>query len=349
MKFMFAIVTLCHGGAQRMLAEITNGLSDRGHEVTIVMPEQGVIEYEIRSHVVRVPGLDLLAHHFPEADILVSNFYTTVQPVQEASEQGKGLHIRLALCYEPPFLDDNQSSFPSYHLTQNLLVLSDWQQDLIQLLHGVKGEIVPIGVSPFFYNMNIRSHFEGPLQITAILRRIENNFSWHREQHYLVAEMDRVLDKHPDIIINLICPPNEFAESQWLQNLRDTGKYRVLTPADDVELRYHYNHTDIFVSSGTYDAGSLPGLEAMRCGAALATVYSGGNREYGRHERNCLMSYRYENRLADDVNRLIEEEELRLRLSAAGEKASYHYVWEKSIEAFERAVQLILARSPLHR
>ncbi|WP_433943948.1 glycosyltransferase family 4 protein [Paenibacillus sp. SN-8-1] len=344
MKFTFPIVTLCHGGAQRMLAEITNGLIGLGHEVTIVMPKQGVVEYEVRSHIIQTGNMDLYAEDFPQGDVIVSNFYTTVACSQAASEMGKGVHIRLSLCYEPAFLYDNHLSFPTYHMTNNLLVLSEWQQDLIQLLHGIKGHIVPIGVSPYFQNLHIRDQIAEPLNISAILRRIESEFSWHREQDYLISQLNLVQALHPEVIINLICPPQEFQESPNLQGLRDTGRYRILTPANDVELRYHYNHTDIFVSSGTYDAGSLPGLEAMRCGAALVTVYSGGNLKYGRHERNCLMSYRYENRLAQDIIRLVEDPVLRKSLALEGERVSYEYTWGRSVEAFQQAVYEILWR-----
>lgn len=338
MRFTFPVITLCHGGAQRMLAEITNGLVDKGHEVTIVMPRQGITEYEVRSRIIQTPNMDLYGEDYPDGDVIVSNFYTTVAPSEVASRQGKGIHMRLSLCYEPAFLYDNHLSFPSYHVTNKLMVLSEWQQDLIQLLYGIKGHIVPIGVSSYFQNLHIREQIAEPLNISAILRRIESEFSWHREQDYLISQLNLVQERYPGIIINLICPPQEFQESPNLQGLRDTGRYRILTPANDEELRYHYNHTDIFVSSGTYDAGSLPGLEAMRCGAALVTVYSGGNVKYAVHERNCLMSYRYENRLAQDVIRLIEDPQLRQSLAAAGEKVSYQYNWKQSVDLFERAV-----------
>lgn len=100
--------------------------------------------------------------------------------------------------------------------------------------------------------------------------------------------------------------------------MKASGKYRFFTPLNDDELCYHYNGADIFVSSSIFDTGSLPGLEAMRCGAALVSVYSGGNLEYARHEENCLLSYRYENRIAEDVVRLIQDPALRVRLASKG-------------------------------
>jgi len=338
MRFTFPILTLSHGGAQRMLVELTNGLTVMGHQVTILMPIDGIISYDVRSTLVRSSHMNLLEQDFPPGDVIVSNYYTTVPVSQAASESGKGLHVRLSLCYEPPFLPDSENSFPSYHITEHLIVLSHWQQDLIQLNHGITGRIVPIGISSSFKNMNIRESLQEPLNITAILRKAERGFSWHREQDYLIQQLDFVKAQCPYVNINFISPPNEFNTSDVLQNMRASGKYRFFTPGSDEELCYHYNSADIFVSSSIFDTGSLPGLEAMRCGAALVCVYSGGNMEYVRHERNCLLSYRYENRLGYDVIRLIRDQDLRTKLATIGEKYSRKWTWEQSVKRFEQAI-----------
>lgn len=192
MRFTFPILTLSHGGAQRMLIELTNGLTAIGHQVTLLLPVDGVISYDVRSNVVRSSLMTLNVQDFPPGDVIVSNYYTTVPIAQEASNQGKGIHVRLSLCYEPPFLPDNSLSFPSYHVTEHLIVLSRWQQDLIRLNHGITGSIVPIGVSSSFKNMKIRHSLQEPLNVTAILRNVERGFSWHREQDYLIEQLDLV-------------------------------------------------------------------------------------------------------------------------------------------------------------
>jgi glycosyltransferase involved in cell wall biosynthesis len=344
MRFTFPILTLCQGGAQRMLAELTNWLVAKGHEVTILMPDIGVVEYDISATVVRLGRSVIHAEDFPYSDVIVSNFFLTVPEAAKASSQGKGVHIRLALCYEPVFLSDNFASFPTYSMTEHLLVLSSWQQQLIKLIHGVSGMIVPIGISSFFYNMKIRDQLGPSLNISAVVRKATQSFSWHRDQSYLLSELMQVKERYPHVHINLICPPAEYAESPELQELGATGLVRVWTPANDSELRWHYNSTDIFVSSSVYDSGALPGLEAMRCGAALVTLYAGGNADYCRPEVNCLMSYRYENRLSRDIITLIEDSMLRTRLAATGEADSYKFTWDKSARTFERAVETLLTR-----
>lgn len=337
MRFTFPILTLCHGGAQRMLVELTNGLTALGHQVVILMPLEGDVSYTVYSTLLRTTHTVLRESDFPVSDIIVSNFYTTVPVAEAASKNGKGLHIRLSLCYEPLFLPENEVSFPSYHITDNLLVLSQWQQELIEINHGIKGSIVPVGISPSFQNFHFRHRLQEPLNITAILRKIENGFSWHREQNYLIQQLDIVKQHLPHVNINFISPPDEFYSSDTLQAMKASGKYRFFTPLNDEELCYHYNGADIFVSSSIFDTGSLPGLEAMRCGAALVSVYSGGNMEYARHEENCLLSYRYENRLAEDVLTLAQDPVLRVKLASQGEADSVQWTWENSVRMMEQA------------
>lgn len=345
MRITFPILTLCHGGAQRMLVELTNGLTALGHQVLILMPPESAVSYNVHSTLLRTPDYVLRESDIPPSDIIVSNFYTTVPVCEAASKNGKGLHVRLSLCYEPLFLPENEISFPSYNTTENLIVLSRWQQELIELIHGIKGSIVPVGISSPFRNFHFRHQLQEPLNITAILRKSENGFAGHREQDYLIEQLDRVKQLLPGVNINFISPPDEFYSSERLQAMKASGKYRFFTPLNDEELCYHYNSSDIFVSSSILDTGSLPGLEAMRCGAALVSVYSGGNMEYARHGENCLLSYRYQNRLAEDIITLAQDHALRVKLASQGEADSAQWTWEHSVRIMEQALHQFLHKS----
>jgi glycosyltransferase involved in cell wall biosynthesis len=321
----------------RMIVELSKRLAIKGHHVTIVMPSGGVVEYPLQVPLIRTNHSLLQPEDIPSGDVLISTYYNLAHIVQQASNQGKGKHVRLSMCYEPLFLNRQDLSFPSYHLTNKLIVLSTYQRDLLALNHGIKAAITPVGVSSAFKNLNIRQ--SNPiLQITAILRKPEGDDAWHRQQDDLIKQLNYVKSVCPDIEINFICPPNEFYNSEYLLTLRDLGKYRFYTPANDEELAYHYNQADIFVSSSLHDTAALPGLEAMKCGAALAAIYSGGNTDYCKHEYNCLLSYRYENKLADEIIQLIRNEALRKKLAVNGEKEASRWSWERSADTFEAAL-----------
>ncbi|MBY6036291.1 glycosyltransferase family 4 protein [Fictibacillus nanhaiensis] len=324
-----------------MLAELINHLTRMGHDVKIVMPSFGLVEYTILANIIRVPNSVPKASDFPVSDILVSNYYTTVPEVEAASRAGKGKHVRLSLCYEPTFLPENNVSFRSYHLTPHVFVLSKWQQDIILLNHGIKGSIIPVGVSSAFKPLGIRKG--NGLNISAVMRKTEDGYSSHREQDFLVDQLYQVKVANPSVKINFITPPNEFHTSDSLQKLKLAPWVNFYTPADDIELNYHLNQTDIFVNSSTYDSASLPSLEAMKTGAAVVTTYAGGNTDYGKHGVNCLMSYRYEEKLSKQVTELIQNQTLRNRIAAAGMQEAQKWTWERSSRLFHQALLKLLS------
>ncbi|MEE6131980.1 glycosyltransferase [Priestia flexa] len=336
LNITFPILTLCKGGAQRMLADISNGLVDLGHNVTILMPPQGDIEYDVKAKITRTPGAVITEQDYPNSDLIISNFYSTVPSAAAASAQGKGIHARFSLCYEPVFLPEQSVSFQSYNTTPYLLVISRYQQELISLLHGIKGEHIPIYVNPNFSKLSL-SNKRKPLTISAIVRIPEGGYSWQRDQDYLIEQLKVVKKQFPSVRINLICPPNEFAQSPMLQDLRNKEGFLFYSPKDDYELCAYYNRADIFVTSSIYETAVLPGLEAMKCGAAIVGVYAGGNTEYGRHEETCLMSYRYENRLGEDIIRLIQDPALLAKLKNNGEQEAERWQLSNSVAAFEKA------------
>lgn len=341
MKITFPVITLCKGGAQRMLAELINGLAEKGHEVTVLMPQYGLLEFHIKARIIRVN--DLSENVYNPADAIISNYYTTVSPAQAASSNGKGKHIRLSLCYEPMFLPDQDQSFLSYHATPHLIVLSNYQKQLIQLNHGIEGEIVPVGVGPAFANLHQRKPND-PLTVSAVVRKPEDKGGWHREQEYLIQQLRAVKQDYPHIRIELICPPNELRTSRYLKRLQRTREFNILTPDTDQQLCKYYNRATIFASSSIFEAAALPGLEAMRCGAALACVYSGGNADYARNGETCLLSHRYESRLAFDIKKLIQNPALREKLRHNGEQEALKWTWKRSVDSFESNIQKIVSQ-----
>jgi glycosyltransferase involved in cell wall biosynthesis len=339
MRIIFPILNLSYGGAQRMLAEITNGLCERGHEVIIVTPADIEVKYPIQSVHIRGKNPNTInVEDIPSGDFIVSNYYSMVEACCQASIRNKSIHVRFSLCYEPNFLPNNHLSFPTYHMTPHIIVLSEWQKKIVEINHGITGHIVPIGVSNFMHNMHFRETTPPPIKISAIMRNMDGDISWHRDQPYLIDQLSNVKLNYPSAEINLICPPNEYSISYSLQRLQESGFFQICLPHNDDELRYLYNKSDIYVSSSIYDSGSMPGLEAMRCGAALVTVYSGGNVEYARNEVNCLLSHRYEYRLAHDIMRLIRDPDLRTALARTGEANSYNWTWQRSVLAFEQVL-----------
>ncbi|MFC0525349.1 glycosyltransferase family 4 protein [Pontibacillus salicampi] len=335
MRITFGVLTLCKGGAQRMLAELANGLVARGHDVEIVIPSFAEVAYDVTAKLKRIPKATISAEDYRMGDVIISNWYTLVPEAEKASQQGKGRHLRISLCYEPALMDGTSETFLSYQQTSNVIVLSTWQQQLMKLIHGLDCPIVPVGVSRAFHNDHVRTPH--PLKIGAVVRRLGDE-NWHRQQDYLISVLRTIKREHPSVDIHLITPPVEFQSSERLQLLQRTTPFHFHTPSNDMELNALYNQLHIFVNTSIYDSASLPGLEAMKCGAALVTTYNGGNSDYTNNGVNCLVSYPYEYYVKEHISQLIHNPALREQLAAQGQATASQWSWERSIQKLEQVL-----------
>ncbi|MEW4154013.1 glycosyltransferase family 4 protein [Bacillus thuringiensis] len=323
MKCTFPIVTLSKGG----------------HKVTILLSEIGIIEFDMKA-AIKVVSHDFPAHTFPSADVIVLNYYTTVQPCQLAAEQGLGTHIRYSHCYEPMFMPNQAETFLSYHVTPHIFVVSEAQKKLVDVNHGLDAKVVPNGINPIFKRIH-NQKTSGPLHISAIVRLSEGGL-WHRQQDYLIEQLRLVKQAHPEVQINFFCPPIELTMSKSLQQIKLLNEFTLHTPSNDQELCLLYNQSDIFVTSSIFESSLLTGLEAMACGAALVTTYAGGNMDYIKHLKNCLVSSRMNNQLSQDIITLINDPHLRQHLISNGETEAKKWTIQRTVNTFEKNAKNIV-------
>jgi glycosyltransferase involved in cell wall biosynthesis len=92
-----------------------------------------------------------------------------------------------------------------------------------------------------------------------------------------------------------------------------------------------YADTRIFVQSSRNEGFGLTPVEAMACGAALVTTDCGGSRDYGIPGVTAdVVAIDDPMALADAVDRLLDDEERRLRYAAAGMAHIAMFDWDLS-------------------
>lgn len=79
----------------------------------------------------------------------------------------------------------------------------------------------------------------------------------------------------------------------------------------------------VYVCPSWEEGFGMPGLEALACGASLATTDTKGSRDYAEHDRTALVSAPLDTEaLAEHAIRLLRDPELRGRLAGGGRKAA---------------------------
>jgi glycosyltransferase involved in cell wall biosynthesis len=104
----------------------------------------------------------------------------------------------------------------------------------------------------------------------------------------------------------------------------------------NAQLRAFYNSISIFVFPSHFEGWGLPGMEALACGAALVAADNVGSREYARDGETALVVPRARpDLLADAVQRLLADDELRRRLARQGNAHVRQYTWARAVDALE--------------
>ena len=105
------------------------------------------------------------------------------------------------------------------------------------------------------------------------------------------------------------------------------------------DLRRLYNHAAVFIAPSWTEGWGLPASEAMMCGAALVATDIKGHREFAIHGQNALLSPpRQPAALAANIIRVVQDQELRIQLSRAGNRHIQKFTWNTAVDAFEAAL-----------
>lgn len=104
-------------------------------------------------------------------------------------------------------------------------------------------------------------------------------------------------------------------------------------------LRSFYNRCSIFLLPSDYEGWGLPAAEAMACGSAVVSTRNGGSEDFIRSEQNgLLIAPGAPDELADQVCRLLADDDLRARLAKAGAEDMAKRTVAMSVAELERVL-----------
>ncbi|MBX3285973.1 MAG: glycosyltransferase family 4 protein [Acidimicrobiales bacterium] len=105
-----------------------------------------------------------------------------------------------------------------------------------------------------------------------------------------------------------------------------------------------YDRSAVFVQSSHYEGFGFTAVEAMACGAALATTDNGGSRDYAFADRTALVSPPGDaDALAANVVALLADRERRLRIAEAGRAHVAGFSWDQAGADLEACLLRYLA------
>ena len=119
-------------------------------------------------------------------------------------------------------------------------------------------------------------------------------------------------------------------------------------PTQEDLINSVYNGSSIYLCPSWTEGFHLPPGEAMACGCALVSTDIGGVRDYAEHEVTALLSPpKNPEALAQNIVRLLEDDELRIRIAKAGHQRIQEFNWERSTDLLEQFLKDIIGRRSL--
>lgn len=150
---------------------------------------------------------------------------------------------------------------------------------------------------------------------------------------YALEAIKIVKVKHPEVKLKMFgAYAPDFKLPAWIDF--------TLNASQEETVRI-YNSCSIFVCATIQEGYGLTGLEAMSCGDAFISTNYLGVREYAVNGENALLSpVKDTSKLAENICRVIEDDDLRFKLAENAVKSAESMSWEQAYETFKQALNL---------
>lgn len=334
------------GGLKALMAVIRS-LKEKGHIVKVyyrgdtgtALPDWGAMSmYDFTEQHV-IPKGEKWLDHVKDTDIILITFINQMADFIGASvpvvmwEQG----------YELLFGDSRtiMSSMDqrrirmqiNYHLPINIMSVSPIVQHIFKGRYNRITPCCPCGIDPGFYRPGPKHTGKEP--VILLVGRPSLRFKgfkfafdalktlWDSGVRFKVRWAAQTIVNHGPIPFPL----------------------EVIVSPTQEELAVLYSSSDIYFSTSLYESYSLPPLEAMASGTAVAAIDNGGINSYARHDENCLLCPQGDLHAAVKALKfLIENPDERKRLEKAGRKTAVLKSSKNTIGHIEQYLSDIITR-----
>ena len=308
------------GGGHRDVFEHLNRLRRRGHSVELYSlggpPDWFSLEAPVRSF----GSYEGLAAALAREDaVKVATWWATAPWVWRASVT-RGLPVYFVQDIETSYYAGDEAArqrvLASYREEFRYMTISSWNRDRLAEL-GLSAELIPPGID--LHNFRPLNQPARDDVLLAIGRSLPlKNLG-------LTVEAWKRLEPRPELWMFGVEP-----------ELGAEHGARYFERPSDERVNGLLNEATVFVQTSIHEGFCLPLLEAMAAGTPVVSTDAHGNRDFCRHEENCLIADPDPESVGAALERLLADPALRARLTAAGLDTAADYAWEQRIDRLER-------------
>ena len=308
------------GGGHRDIFEHLNRLRERGHRAELYSlagpPDWFALEAPVRTFDTYAELSRALA---PLDALKVATWWATAAAVWRASVT-RGLPVYFVQDIETSYYAGDERTqarvLATYREEFRYMTISDWNRRRLAEL-GLSAELMPPGI-----DLETFRRLDAPKRDDVLLAV---GRSLPLKNLPLTVEAWRRLDPRPELWMFGVEPE---------LGLEHGARY-FERPSDE-RVNELFNEASVFVQTSIHEGFCLPLLEAMAAGTPVVSTDAHGNRDFCRHEENCLIADADPDAVAAALARLLANSDLRARLVEAGLKTAADYAWERRIDRLER-------------
>ncbi len=315
-------------GGSKIILEHSNYLVQRGHRVTIIshFPKPNWFDMDNRIKFIQVPWEEILCEVIHPCDVIVATYW---REIYECIEQRKAPVIYFeqgdSHLFDLESLDERKLNYikKEFEVVPFIYTVSSYAAEKIKELYNRDSIIIPNAVNDEnFYVGDVNKNKDNKEEISIAMIGSEK------------SEFKRI-----KIILNAI---EELRKEGYLINVNwitpdkpEKSKEKCLVNPPQKEIGNALRKSDIYICASKYESFGLPILEAMKCGLAIITTDTGGNRDFVKDNENALITTGTVDDIKNKIKILISDIKLREKLSKNSQITSESYTWKNVIDKLE--------------
>lgn len=279
--------------------------------------------FALDSRVKEHYTLSLNYRHVPKSDIYICTSPYTAMYVKDYPIDKKYYFIQ---GYENWGMVTDEILRSTYHYPLKKIAISTWLQRIIRNEENEECNLVPNGFDFNYFHLVTPYEKKDKLRITMLYHEMER-----KGCRCGFDALEIVKEKHPELRVNI------FGTPKRPESLPEWYDY-VQCPDRETHNRL-YDEAAIFIGTSQVEGWGLTVGEAMICGSAVACTDNPGYLEMAKDGETALVSPVHDSqRLADNILRLIEDDQLRIRIARKGHENIQRFTWEESYKKLKKAI-----------
>jgi glycosyltransferase involved in cell wall biosynthesis len=377
MDINFTLWSTNMSGGYKVIFELSNGLIDRGHNVTITalggnhswFPLKARVNYVKPPWLIRLlnPLLKLilkrparyyeiltltqklkmgfepdlikaLAENTPECDVNISTWFPTAFSVHRSD---KGVPVYLCQDFEELAQERGhymtQMFYESLYLPLDIITISGWLRDWIKENYGKDPILMNVGIDHDVFYPR-----ENVLKGTKghKIMAIFRGLTY-KGDYDLIEALNIVSKTIPDISLIAIGKQDVlkkiFGESEVENKINFS--YQEFSEVRDDKMAQLYSSADLFAFPSHIEGFGLPPLEAMACNTPVVTADCLGVRDYILDGKNAfLVPPKDPEALSNAIINVLTSNEIQEKFETNGLATAKEFTWERAIDVFEKAL-----------